>query len=115
MARTPVSRPPLVVRGAVNPNPVDRPRTGRGSRGGFASKREKFETGLEVRGGQLKAAFANFRKLANKEVYEHTAQDLEFILAELRTEIEFIEKSFKAGREISPGFIVPRLDKLTGV
>ena len=113
MARsTPVSRPPVIVRGAKNPtfNLHRGPSgtVGDGSRGGLETPRQKFERLMRLRGGSLREAFNNIRKLANKESYPHTQEDIEVLMSFLRTELDFTEESFKSGREVAGGIILPR-------
>jgi len=88
-----------IVRGAVNP-----PRRGvrlvEQPAGQDETKRDRFIRLVEARMDKALMALDNLRKLADREYYDFSETDTREIDVTLRSEIDRLQESFKAGREI---------------
>ncbi len=103
------NRPPQIVRGAVNPprrlSPVKfsepaRVRLTEQPAGVPETKRQRFIRLAEARMDKVLMALDNLRKLADSEYYEFSEADLLELNIALRAELDRLNESFQAGREV---------------
>lgn len=94
-------------RGASRPPEDDRPAPRRGLVAGYQPKR-KLETKQEAfvrlatsRMPFVDDALANFRKLANTEIYVYTASQVDAIEAHLHAEVDRTIEAFRGGGKTS--------------
>lgn len=85
--------------------PVRRP--GRPPAPHAETPREKFVRLVASRTDTLLNALNNLRKLADKEYYPYSETDIEAIVGFLRQQTEITERSFRSGREVAGGVMLP--------
>lgn len=96
-----------VLRGATRPLEDDRPAPRKGLQAGYQptrrleTKQEAFVRLAMSRMPFVDEALANFRKLANPEIYEHTASQVDAIETHLRAEVDRTIEAFRSGGKTS--------------